>query len=33
MEAEVQAECMLTRDFSRAYEAFAAKQKPEFKGD
>ncbi len=33
MEAEVQAECMLTRDFTRAYEAFAAKKKPEFKGD
>ena len=33
MEAEAQAECMATNDFSRAYEAFAAKQKPEFKGD
>jgi enoyl-CoA hydratase/carnithine racemase len=33
MEAEAQAECMKTRDFTRAYEAFAAKRKPEFKGD
>ena len=33
MEAEAQAECMQTRDFTRAYEAFAAKAKPEFKGD
>jgi enoyl-CoA hydratase/carnithine racemase len=33
MEAEVQAECMLTKDFTRAYEAFAAKKKPEFQGD
>lgn len=33
MEAEVQAECMTTRDFHRAYEAFADKRKPEFKGD
>lgn len=33
MEAEAQAECMKTRDFTRAYEAFAAKKKPEFKGD
>ncbi len=33
MEAEAQAECMQTRDFTRAYEAFAAKRKPEFKGD
>jgi hypothetical protein len=24
---------MLTRDFHRAYEAFAAKRKPEFQGD
>jgi hypothetical protein len=24
---------MLTRDFHRAYEAFAAKKPPEFKGD
>ena len=33
MEAEAQAQCMQTKDFHRAYEAFAAKQKPEFKGD
>ena len=33
MEAEAQADCMKTSDFRRAYEAFAAKRKPEFKGD
>jgi len=33
MEAEAQAVCMRTRDFHRAYEAFAAKRKPEFQGD
>ena len=33
MEAEAQARCMQTNDFHRAYEAFAAKGKPEFKGD
>jgi enoyl-CoA hydratase/carnithine racemase len=33
MEAEAQAECMETKDFHRAYEAFAAKRKPEFQGD
>jgi enoyl-CoA hydratase/carnithine racemase len=33
MEAEAQAECMKTRDFRRAYEAFAAKRRPEFQGD
>ena len=33
MEAEAQAVCMKTRDFHRAYEAFAAKRKPEFQGD
>ena len=33
MEAEAQAECMKTRDFHRAYEAFAAKRRPEFQGD
>ena len=32
-EAQAQAICMQTQDFSRAYEAFAAKQKPVFKGD
>jgi enoyl-CoA hydratase/carnithine racemase len=33
MEAQEQAVCMRTRDFHRAYEAFAAKRKPEFQGD
>jgi len=33
MEAEAQAVCMETNDFSRAFEAFAAKEKPVFKGD
>jgi enoyl-CoA hydratase/carnithine racemase len=33
MEAQAQAICMQTRDFTRAYEAFAAKRTPEFKGD
>ena len=33
MEAEAQAELMQTRDFHRAYEAFAAKRTPEFQGD
>ena len=32
-EAEAQAICMQTKDFVRAYEAFAAKQKPVFQGD
>jgi enoyl-CoA hydratase/carnithine racemase len=32
-EARAQARCMETNDFHRAYEAFANKQKPEFKGD
>ncbi|SFC70206.1 Enoyl-CoA hydratase [Polaromonas sp. OV174] len=32
-EAQAQAICMQTQDFSRAYEAFAAKQKPVFQGD
>ncbi|WP_205479377.1 enoyl-CoA hydratase family protein [Sphingomonas arenae] len=32
-EAEVQAECMETNDFRRAYEAFSAKRPPEFQGD
>ncbi len=32
-EAQAQAICMKTEDFRRAYEAFAAKQKPVFKGD
>jgi enoyl-CoA hydratase/carnithine racemase len=33
MEAEAQAACMQTKDFRRAYEAFAAKRTPEFRGD
>jgi enoyl-CoA hydratase/carnithine racemase len=33
MEARAQAECMQTRDFHRAYEAFANKRTPEFQGD
>lgn len=32
-EAQAQAICMQTHDFTRAYEAFAAKQKPVFGGD
>jgi enoyl-CoA hydratase/carnithine racemase len=32
-EAQAQAICMQTQDFRRAYEAFAAKQKPEFEGN
>lgn len=32
-EAQAQAICMQTRDFERAYEAFAAKRKPVFEGD
>jgi len=32
-EARVQARCMETKDFHRAYEAFSNKLKPEFKGD
>jgi enoyl-CoA hydratase/carnithine racemase len=33
MEAEAQAALMQSKDFKRAYEAFAAKRTPEFKGD
>jgi len=33
MEAEAQAVCMQTRDFQRAFEAFAAKKKPVFEGN
>ena len=33
MEAQAQAELMLTQDFQRAYQAFAAKRKPAFEGD
>lgn len=32
-EAQAQAICMQTQDFRRAYEAFAAKEKPVFEGD
>ena len=32
-EAQAQAICMRTADFTRAYEAFAAKEKPRFEGD
>lgn len=32
-EAQAQAICMMTQDFHRAYEAFAAKTKPVFEGD
>ncbi|HEY7810537.1 MAG TPA: enoyl-CoA hydratase family protein [Allosphingosinicella sp.] len=33
MEAQAQAICMATGDFRRAFEAFAAKQTPEFEGN
>ena len=33
IEARVQAHCMSTNDFKRAYDAFANKRKPEFQGD
>jgi enoyl-CoA hydratase/carnithine racemase len=32
-EAQAQALCMLTQDFTRAYEAFVARQKPKFEGN
>ncbi len=32
-EAQAQAICMLTQDFSRAYEAFVARRKPQFEGN
>jgi enoyl-CoA hydratase/carnithine racemase len=32
-EAQAQAICMATQDFRRAFEAFAGKRRPEFKGD
>jgi enoyl-CoA hydratase/carnithine racemase len=32
-EAQAQAICMMTQDFRRAFEAYAAKRKPEFQGD
>ena len=33
MEAQAQAICMQTKDFTRAFDAFAAKRKPVFEGD
>jgi hypothetical protein len=33
MEAVAQARLMQSHDFRRAYEAFAARQKPRFQGD
>jgi hypothetical protein len=33
MEAQAQAILMQSKDFHRAYQAFAAKQKPVFEGD
>jgi hypothetical protein len=32
-EAQAQALCMLTQDFKRAFDAFAAKQTPKFEGN
>ena len=32
-EAQAQAICMQTQDFTRAYHAFVAKQKPVFEGN
>jgi enoyl-CoA hydratase/carnithine racemase len=32
-EAQAQALCMLTEDYTRAYNAFVAKQKPVFQGN
>ena len=32
-EAQAQAICMQTADFKRAYDAFVAKEKPEFEGN
>ena len=32
-EAQAQAICMQTKDFKRAFDAFAARQKPVFMGD
>jgi enoyl-CoA hydratase/carnithine racemase len=32
-EAQAQALCMLTQDFKRAFDAFAARQKPQFEGN
>jgi enoyl-CoA hydratase/carnithine racemase len=33
MEAQAQADCMQTKDFHRAYEAFANKRRPAFEGN
>jgi len=33
MEAQAQAALMQTKDFHRAFEAFAARRKPVFEGD
>ena len=33
VEARVQAHCMTTNDFRRAYEAFADRRTPQFQGD
>jgi enoyl-CoA hydratase/carnithine racemase len=33
MEAQAQAICMQTQDFTRAFDAFAAKAQPQFRGD
>jgi enoyl-CoA hydratase/carnithine racemase len=32
-EAQAQAVCMQTKDFERAYRAFAARERPVFEGD
>jgi enoyl-CoA hydratase/carnithine racemase len=32
-EAQMQAKCMMTNDFERAYTAFVAKKKPQFEGN
>ena len=32
-EAQAQALCMLTQDFKRAFDAFAARQAPKFEGN
>jgi hypothetical protein len=32
-EAQAQALCMLTQDFTRAYEAFVARRQPVFEGN
>jgi hypothetical protein len=33
VEAEAQAICMQTQDFTRAFNAFVAKEKPKFEGN